>query len=482
MPELNTPVTPPTPAPTPASTPTPAPPATDPAAIADLANPPATPITKTYRAKGDKRESLSAALDRRFNEIQATEAAQRVQADKARAEALNPVAPVPPTAPVPPDATVPAPAASPASPTPTPALPTPPAPVDDSDATVAAEIAAKTKDMSAEAKSAFSKLQYEKRDLNRKLKDVEPRAAKATELETQLAANQKEIDSLRAQTAVDPEEVTRLKAELADAKSRDTEREQLLAAVKVESTDAFKNAITVPTQKIENQVKTLAKKYELSEAELMSALRDTTDQQSDKLLTASEKMNEIEKARFYQAAVDLQKFGEDAEVMRAQAKDALALISAKSTESATAKKQVDKTVFDAAHNTNWTKLKTLLPDILTPATSTDEVSVAWNKAQVDAEAFAKSTDFEALPIETRSEVLQRAAVFPLLAGALKSYEDQLAAEKAAHEVDLQKLEGFLKASPAPAPRSPAEPNAPTPADKETDFVKRVNARFAEAGL
>jgi hypothetical protein len=368
------------------------------------------------------------------------------------------------------------------SPTDPVALPTPLTPVDDSDAAIAAEIAAKTKDMPAEAKAAFSKLRYEMRDMGRKLKEVEPRASKSAALEAQIAENQKVLDELREKTAIDPVEVAKLKTDLADAKTRDAEREQLMAAIKVESTDAFKNAVIVPTEKIQTQVKMLAKKYELSEATLMAALSDTTDQQSDKLLAASEPMNDIEKSRFYQAAVDLQKIGEDAEVMRSQAKDALAIITAKTVEDTAAKQQVDKTIFEAAHNTNWSKLKTLLPEILTPATGTDEASATWNTAQKDAEVFAKSTDFGALSVETRSEVMQRAAVFPLLAGALQSFEKQLADMKTAHEADLVKLEGFLKTQPAPAPRTPLEPNAPTPADKDKDFVSRVNKRFAEAGL
>ncbi len=446
---------------------------------------PAAPAARKYRAKGEKRESFQEAIDRRFAEIEATKAA-------AKAEALrNPPAPAEPTPTPAPAAPTPAPAA----PEPTPAAPTatdlpkpptataPAAPAEETDAEIEAEIAGKTKDMPAEAKAAFSKLRYEMRDINRKLKSTEPQAAKAAELETQLTETKSALEALQAKGVADPEEVARLKTELEAAQKRDIEREQELAAVKVESTDAFNKAITVPTKKIEDFVKTLATKYELSEASLIASLKDTSANQSDKLLEASEKMNDIEKARFYQAAVDLQKLGEDADVMRAQAKDALALINAKSTQEAEAKAKASRQVFEAAHSTNWDKMKTLLPDVLTPVTGTDEISVAWNKAQVDAEKFAKSTDYNALPVETRSELLQRAAVFPLIAGALKSLEDQLAAEKTAHNADLQKLEGFLKAAPGSSPRTPAEPGSPAPGTKEpTDFVARINKRMAEAGF
>ncbi|HZT36220.1 MAG TPA: hypothetical protein VFA15_09890, partial [Nitrososphaera sp.] len=347
---------------------------------------------------------------------------------------------------------------------------------DDSDDAIKKEIEVKTKGMDGAAKQAWADLRYAERDLRRQMKDMVP-STRLTELQKQLKDTQ---DALTAAKTAGPAEIQQLRDELAAAKKRDEDREQELTATKIERTEAFKKAVTQPREKIEAMAKSLAKKYEISERELLDALNDTSDAQTDRLTELTEKMNRFEVNKIDSAVGELASIREREADLRATSKDVLAKLEATRSTQTDAEKAQAKAAREAAHSKNWDALKEALPDVLTPAEGTDEAVQNWNKAQADAETFAKTADYSSYAPEIQSQLLQRAAVFPLIAGALQSAKDQLAAEKAAHEATKVELGKFLEKKPGAQAESPEDKQ--DPAKGEKDFVKRLSARFAAAGV
>lgn len=452
-----------------ASVPAPAAPKAAPAAVVAETVKVAEPV-KAAEPKKEKpmRESMQEAIGRRFKEEEAKTAEGR-KTDKATAPVkAEPVKAVE-------EPTKPAEATKVVDPK-KPLLPVkkaePAKEHDDSDDAIKAEIEVKTKDMTGAQKQAFADLRYEQRDMRRELKDLSPKVAKAAALELEIAALKK--------TPGSSVEVEELKAKLEKATARDAEREQELMAAKVERTDAYQNAVTKPMASIKSLVARLAKKYEgVSEQALTNALHDTSDKQSDLLIAAVDGMNDIEKQQVYQAALKVTDINEKAEVLHSQATEAMAKIDAKKTGETEAQKQAATKARNDAHAGNWKALQEAIPSILTPMEGDAADVVVWNEAQTNAEVFARDTDFAAQEPKVQSELMQRAAVYPLLIGAVESFETQLKEEKAAHVADLAELNKFRAKVPGAASDRSVE--VEDPARGKKGFVERVSERFAAAG-
>lgn len=341
--------------------------------------------------------------------------------------------------------------------------------VDDSDAAIKQEIEVKTKGMDGAAKQAFADLRYEQRDLRRQLKEMNPKAAEAETLRAELKAVKEQMEKTPA--AGDDA----LKAKIA-------EYENELMAVKVEKSDAYKNAVTKPLKAVDTLAEKLAKKYDgVSKSSLIAALHDTSDKQTDLLIAAVDGMNEIEKSQFYAAAAKVAEINEKADVLRTQAAEALAKIEAKqSTDSETSKQAINKARAEA-HDGNWKKLAEALPDILTPMEGDDAEIVAWNDAQKGAEKFAKETDYSALKPDVQSQIMQRAAVFPLMSGAIASLQGQNTDLQGKYDAALEKLSKFESKVPGAGAGRSGEDTS-DPAAGKTDFVDRVAARLKAAGI
>lgn len=347
------------------------------------------------------------------------------------------------------------------------------------DAAIKAEIEAKTKGMDGAAKQAFADLQYEKRDLKRKLKAAEPLAQKAADLETKLQAAEAKIAESLGKTS-DPKEVAELKARLEAAEARDTEREQYLLEAKVEKTDAFRNAVTKPLEKVQTKVDALAKKYELKPGELMSALKDTSENQSDLLETAMESMNSVDKTNFLRMVDAVAEAGEKEAVLRGNAKEALAKIEEKQSGQSAEQSKAAKAARLAAHDANWKALTESLPDVLKTFDGDDEVTTAWNAALTDAAKTGQELDYSALKPAEQSEVALLAAVHPLVIGKLQAVEAQLTvSEKALAEANAE-LEKFRAKVPGGASSHQADAKGEDPAYANLTGAQRVAAKIAAA--
>jgi hypothetical protein len=448
---------PPTPAPAP-PTPPPAPPA-----------PPAPPTPA-------KRESAVDAIGRKIEAIKrgedpsvtpeqiAAKAAERAEAQRVlEAEAAAEAAAKKPT-----------PTPEP-TPTPTPTdtnLPTPPGPKDDSDAAIQAEVEVKMKGQPGEVKAAFAEARYAERALRRELNKAKPQLEKVTQLETELAEAKKNLES-----ATNSPEVQTLK-ERAEQLTKDVaERDARLAAYDVTTTPDFQREVTDRRSSVNSTLTALATKHEISPAELIAAVNDTSDAQSDKLATLTEGMNRFEIAKVDNAIGEILKANQNETTLKANAQEALKKIrerDAAVTQTNTQSKVAER---KAAHTENWKTLATVIPEVLTPVEGTDEVSTNWNKAQVEAKLFAEITDFDSMDAVAQNDVIQRAAVFPLLAGALKSMQKQLDARVAAHEADLVELGKFRAAVPGPA--NPREPGSPAAKNEPTDWAERVSKKLGQ---
>lgn len=302
------------------------------------------------------------------------------------------------------------------------------------DAEIEAEIAAKTKGMDGAHREAFKDKSYKVRELQRQLKAAVPKT-EVDALQTKITEMQAQLDTAKAAAPADPAEVEALKKQVADY-------EQEFSVIKVEKTKPFQDAVTKPREAIEEQARKFAKKYELDADKIISALRDTSDNQSDLLIGALEGMNEIDKRKMIVAADKMVEISEKESTLRANAKEALAKIGEKTAGQTEAEKAAAKQARETAHASNWTALKEALPAVLKTFEGDDDATKTWNATVTGAETFSKDADFGTMTPEVQSQVLQRAAVYPLIVGMMKSYEAELAASKTAHEADLAELTKF----------------------------------------
>ncbi len=348
--------------------------------------------------------------------------------------------------------------------------------VDATDDQFKATVESEVKGLDPKQAKAWADLRYSERALRRGQKDLVP-AAKLKELQDKLTVAEAKVTDAPA----DPAVVAQLKADNEALKKRDVERENELMVAQVERTEAFQIAVTKPIKAAQEQVSKFAKKYELDAGTLMNALTDTSDNQSDLLESAMEKMNSVDKTRYIALVDKIAQANEKGAVLRANAKEALEKVSAKTSVDLEAAQKIASEARKAAHSANWTKLKELIPDVLSPVEGTDDVTVNWTKAQTDAEVFARDTEFGKLKPDVQSQVLQRAAVFPLVMGRVKQLETQVTEAQTAHKAALERLAKFEAAYPNLDASKPSGEDT-SKAKGPVDFVERVSARFREAGL
>jgi hypothetical protein len=342
-----------------------------------------------------------------------------------------------------------------------------------------AEIADKTKQMDAAGRKAFADLRYQMRELKRAQKDTVP-AAKIAEYETKVSDLQAKLDQASAVKPADPAEVQTMKDRIAELEARDNAREEELTAVKVERTDAFQNAVTKPRAEIEAKVAKWATKYEMTPADFLNALNDTSDNQSDMLVDAASKLNKVEEMEFFGMVTKMRDIAEKEQTFRGQAKVALEKITQQSSQQTEQQKASQRQAIEQAHTTNWAKLQEALPEILTPMTGDDADVVAWNQAQKDVETFSRNVDLSALKPEVQSELIQRGAVHNLLVAGMQSYKTQLAEKDTELTAALAELEKFQKS--VPSARSTPREGATTTTPTTKDFVKGVDAKLKAAGF
>jgi hypothetical protein len=320
------------------------------------------------------------------------------------------------------------------------------------------EIEAETKHMGAKERAAWKKLRYENRDYARKIKDAEATTAKITELETKLAEASKVAPA-------DNQELDALRTRLADA-------EKILAIKDVESTAEFQTAVTKPRTAIEDMARSLAAKYNVSEADVLRALHDTSDKRSDLLAEVASGMNEVDRYDLYTGARTLKELSSKADLFRANAKETLAQITTQNQSRLDQDTQAQAQMRETAHKTGWTKMQEEVP-VLTPAEGDDDVTKNWNAEIANAETFARTSNYNEFDVGSQVAIMHRAAVYPLLAGAVTSLQTEL---KNAH-TELQQLRG----SRPGAGGGIAANERVTRKGGPTDFVERINERLSALG-
>lgn len=346
---------------------------------------------------------------------------------------------------------------------------------DDTDEGIKAEIETKTKGMDGAARQAWADLRYEQRENRRALKDMVPKTS-VIDLEAQLVQVRQELATAKTASPqnVDATELESLREQL---KQRDSD----LMVAKVEKTEAFANAVTKPLAKVDEKVQKLAKKYDLSAVELNAALTDTSDAQSDLIESAIEKMNTLDRQNFLSLVGDVNKANESATVLRSQAAEALKTLASKTATQTDQQVAEQKLAREAAHETNWKALVESMPDVLTPFEGDEPDVLVWNEGIKKADLDAKTADFGALKPEVQSQVLQRAAVFPLMAGTIQSLKEQLADSTAAHEATKIELGKFTEKKPGGESQREGGA-AETTKTGPKDSVKNANDKFARAGF
>lgn len=358
---------------------------------------------------------------------------------------------------------------------------------DDSDEALNKEIEASTKNWQPGEKKAFTKKTYENRDLKRQLKDFETKNAEAETLRTKVAEYEKQLTTQQAKGPVTDtkqideltEKIKTLTQRAEAAEQTASAKEQELAVTAVEKSEEYRKAVTVPREAIENKVKELAKKYEMPERIVLAALHGTSDEQVE----AAASFNEADKIAFYSLATKVGDLNERAEVLRVNAKEALEKISANRAQEAETETKTNRDAREAAHSANWKALQEAVP-VLTPAEGDDPETKTWNQHIADAEKFSKETDFGSLEAPQQSKVLQRAAVFPMLVGALGSYQAQIVARDAKIVEQAAEIAKFRGSKPGAeiTTRETTTTEESAVTKGKTDFVDRVGARLKEAGL
>lgn len=330
-----------------------------------------------------------------------------------------------------------------------------------SDADFKAHVESETKGMDPTKSQSWAQLRYSERALKRAQADMVPKA--------EIEALKVQLEAAKTVVAADPAELTALKTKLAEYESE-------LNVVKVEKTDAFKNGVTAVRENIQTAVAKMAKKYDLKPNELMAALNDTSDDQSDLVEKAISEMNTLDKSKFLGFISETSKANATEATLRGNAKEALDKINANATGKTQEQTVQAKAAREAATKKTWETVEAgELKDIMKPIENAPE----WTKAQQDAKSFASTLDFNALAPEDQSVVAQRAAVYPLVMGVNQQLTTQLADLNAKYEVVLTRLAAFdeNKGRGGSLTEKVGEGEA---ASKETDTVKRIGDRIEAA--
>ena len=230
-------------------------------------------------------------------------------------------------------------------------------------------------------------------------KDWKAEKAKREELESKLAELEK------AKQAVDPSEVERLKA-IVD------EQERELSLSRVEATREFKEAVVQPLQQIRDLASQLAKKYDMDESEVMSALSEKDPSaRSDKISDVTAGMNDADKWTLYEAQRRYAKVEGVRERVAANAKLALEKVEQHRQEQDKLQAEESRKVYGQTLSKVWSEAQEVIP-LLKPVEGDDE----WNGQLQQVEQFAQSVDVQNLDPDTRARVVVRSAIAPLIYG------------------------------------------------------------------
>lgn len=276
---------------------------------------------------------------------------------------------------------------------------------DEEDNKAEADIKRETANMSAAHKAAFTKLRYEARDLKRQLK----------------AAAEKS-ESKPAETADSNVELEQLRSEYNSVRQRLDLFEKESFAARVESSEKFRSQVEEPRNAVAASVAELSKKYSDIDADSVVLAVRSGDSERVSRITAD--MSEFDRFQFYGLVNQYQQILSTETALRTNAQQILEDQSRESRERQEAAEKKLTVAWDSARPNSWAKIEEEFP-VLAPVDGDDD----WNSKLETVKSFAKKGRFEALTVQEQVDVLNRAAVFPVLSAELENALGELKAAK-----------------------------------------------------
>jgi hypothetical protein len=282
-------------------------------------------------------------------------------------------------------------------------------------------------------------------------KDWKAEKAKREELEAKL------VELEKAKNAFDPAEIDHMKRVL-------EEQERELTLSRVEATREFKEAVAQPLQQIRDLAGQLAKKYELSESEVMSALSEKDPNvRSDKISDVTAGMNDADKWSLYEAQRRFLKVESVREKVTANAKLALDRVEKHRQEQEKTRFEESQKEYAQTLSKIWNEAQDAVP-LIKPVEGDDQ----WNSQIKQAQQFAQELDLSSLNADARARVAIRSAIAPLIYGQFVALFNQ-----------YQEMEKALEKYQSATPKAGGGNSAPSGEQKAEfdDFLEAIKANL-----
>jgi hypothetical protein len=248
--------------------------------------------------------------------------------------------------------------------------------------------------------------------------ELRKEAKRAKQIDAELTSVKAELETLRKEPQSSDTD--------ASIKQLQKERDDLLQEVRiarVEGTPEFKDNIAKPMGDILEQARAIAKKHEIPERDVLTALTEAdADKQGDLLAAVTENLNDREKQRLFNMADRYSDLENKAKYLRDNAHIALETLEKSHRERITQAQ--------AAHEKEWTSaLDTVSKEfsdtlfLLRPIEGEEE----WNKGIQEVHALAKSTRLERLDPSMRAKALYQALLIPRALEFTKKQAETIAA-------------------------------------------------------
>jgi len=219
--------------------------------------------------------------------------------------------------------------------------------------------------------------------------------------------------------------------EIANLRKRSTEQESELSISRVEATKEYKDAVTVPIGQVVDAAKALAKRYNLPERDVVSALQETdADKQSELLQGLAATLGTRDQSRLFRMGDDMLMLNGRKDLIIGNAAETLKRIELKRTEQIAAFETGSKAEQAAAYDGVWNNLKTQSDFFNVDAEGVDPDHKA---AITEAVKIARGLHFETLAPQQKAFAAYAGAHFPYLMkviGALQTENEGLVAERA----------------------------------------------------
>lgn len=279
------------------------------------------------------------------------------------------------------------------------------------------------------------------------------------EYEPKLAELTKEVETLRTSKPAEPEEIVQTRAELERLKSENEGYIQQLEISRVEGTPEFNQFVIQPIQAIVDRAQALAKRYEVSERDVVSALSEFDSAKQSELLTElAANMNEYDKVALFTMGDRLVELERNGAYIRQNAHVALASLDKSKAAQAEIDQKRAAVEWDGTLQAIGTDFRAKLPLM-----QKIEGQKEWNDGIESIEQNARSTKWEDLESPRRAQLIYQALLLPRSLTLLQ----KLVLENQAFK---QRLNGIRKVSPGGGDPTPV----PTAAiDANLGFLEAI---------